>query len=102
MPDRANRVNDIARRQIVTARHFRLTGRASAEPTAFVQETRTGGAMNRAIDAATAEQRRVGGIDDRINPYRRDVCPECLDRFYQLLLSVGPRAPLFESAPSAA
>jgi hypothetical protein len=68
MPDRAYRVNDIARRQIVTARYLRLTGRASAEPTALVQKTRAGGAMNRAIDAATAEQRRIGGIDDRVNP----------------------------------
>jgi hypothetical protein len=68
MPDRAYCVNDIACRQIVTARYLRLTGCASAEPTALVEKTRTGGAMYRAIDAAAAEQRRFGGIDDRVNP----------------------------------
>jgi hypothetical protein len=29
--------------------------------------------MDRTIDAATAEQRRIGGVDDGVNAHTRDV-----------------------------
>jgi hypothetical protein len=40
---------------------------------AFGEELGPSGAMDRAIDAATAEQRRVRGVDDGVNGKRRDV-----------------------------
>jgi len=46
---------------------------AATQPSALGQQLGTGGAMNRAVDAPAAEQRRVGGVDDRINPQRGDV-----------------------------
>jgi hypothetical protein len=43
------------------------------EGAAFGQQVRPGRAMDRAIDAASAEQRGVGGVDDGVNAQRRDI-----------------------------
>ena len=73
VPDRADRVDHVARRQAVAARDSRLAGRAAAERAAFGEQFRSGGAVNRAIDAAAAQQRRVRRVDDRVDVERRDV-----------------------------
>jgi hypothetical protein len=40
---------------------------------AFGKKLGSRGAMNRTIDAATAEQRAIRGVDDRVDAERRDV-----------------------------
>src|SRR4051794_33236593 len=40
---------------------------------ALGEKLRPRGAMNRAIDAAAAEQRRVSGVDDGVNAQARDI-----------------------------
>jgi hypothetical protein len=67
VPDRADGVDDMPRRQPMAGRDFGVTGFAAIEGTAFGQEFGAGGAVNRAVDATAAEQRRVGGVDDGVN-----------------------------------
>jgi hypothetical protein len=66
-------MDDICRRQAVAAGQPRLARRAAAERAALGQKLWTGGAVDRAIDPATAEQRGVGGVDDRIDGKPSDV-----------------------------
>ena len=73
VPDRADRVNDPFGGQFVAARDFGLAGGATAERAAFRQQLRARRAMNRAVHTATAEQRRVGGIHNRVHALLRDV-----------------------------
>jgi hypothetical protein len=65
-PHRTDRVDDVPHRKPAGARGLRVTGSAAAVQSALVQDLRPGGAMDRAVHAATAEQTRVRGIDDRI------------------------------------
>src|SRR6185437_663239 len=73
LPDRADRMDDVTRRQPVAARDPRFSGGTAAERPAFGQKLRPGRAVNRAIDAAATEQRRVGRVDDRVDIERRDI-----------------------------
>ena len=66
-PDRADRVDDVASRaRPPAAGRARVAGLAAAERPALVEELGPGGAMDRAVDAAAAEQARVGGVDDHL------------------------------------
>jgi len=71
--DRANGVNDIRCRQPIAARDFRRTGVAAAERSTVGQQLWSSGAVNGAVDPAAAEQRPVGGVDDRVGGKRRDI-----------------------------
>ena len=51
-----------ARRKPVAARDLRLAGVAAAERAAFREKLRPGGAVDRAVDAATAEQRLFAAL----------------------------------------
>ena len=72
-------MNHIPRWQTEPGCQPRLAGRAPDARTHFGnlpacrQQFRTGGAMNRAIDATAAEHPLVRGIDDGVNVERRDV-----------------------------
>ena len=66
-PHRANGVNDPACRQTEAGGDARLTARATAETTAVLLQPRTGSAMNCAIDATPAQQRRVGGVHNGVH-----------------------------------
>src|SRR2546427_11407456 len=72
-PDRADRVDDPARRQGVTARQPHLAGRTAAEPAALLPQARAGCAMDGAVHAAAAEQARVRGVDEGVDVERGDV-----------------------------
>ena len=72
-PNRANSVNDPARGKIVAFGDLRLARRAAIQSTALFQELRACRTVNRAIDSAAAQQRRVGGIHDGIHFLIRDV-----------------------------
>ena len=73
VPHRPDRVDDVFRRQVVAARDLRRAGGAAAERSAFRQQLPSGGAVDRAIDPAAAEQRGVGGVDDGVDRERGDV-----------------------------
>ncbi len=60
-------------RQPIASGDLGVTGLAAMERAAFGQELRPGPAMDRAIDAAAAEQRRVRGVDDGVNAQAGDV-----------------------------
>src|SRR6266576_1728773 len=56
VPDRADGMNHMPRRQPVTSGNFGISSRTAVQGAAFGQKLRPGGAMDGAIDAAAAEQ----------------------------------------------
>jgi hypothetical protein len=66
-------MNHMPRRQTVTPCDFGVAGLAAMERAAFGQKFGPGRAMDRAIDAATAEQRRVRSVDDGVNAQGSDI-----------------------------
>jgi hypothetical protein len=78
-------MDDVPGRQVEAGRGAGLAGGAAhagahlGQRAARRQQPRSGSAMNGAVDAAAAEQRRVGGIDDGIHRQRGDVGPHRLD-----------------------
>lgn len=73
VPDRADGVDHMARGQTVAAGNLGIAGFAAAERFTLGEQLRTGCTMDRAIDAAAAKQRRIGGVDDRVDGQRGDV-----------------------------
>jgi len=80
LPHRADRMDHVPRRQPMASRHFRIAGRATAKRAAFGEQFRSGGAMDRAVHPATAQQRLVRGIDDCVHGESRDVRVERAQR----------------------
>jgi hypothetical protein len=60
-------MNHMPRRQPIRRSDFGIAGLAAMERAAFGKKLRPGRAMDRAIDAPTAEQRGVGGVDNGVN-----------------------------------
>ena len=60
-------MDHVARWDLKTFRDLGVAGLAAAELAAFSQQLRPSGIVNRAIDTAAAEQRRIRCVDDRIN-----------------------------------
>ena len=56
LPDRADSVDDVASRQAVSAGEPSLAGWAATELSAFREKIGSDGAMDRAVDSATAEE----------------------------------------------
>jgi len=59
--------------QLKARRDPRLTGRTAADLPACFQQLRPGGAVDRAVNPAAAQQPLVGGIHDRIDGQGGDV-----------------------------
>src|ERR1700744_47943 len=78
-PARTDGMDDMPRRKIVAARDFRIAGFAAAERFAFAQKLLARGTMDRAVDAAAAEQAFVGRIDDCVDIELGDVAERDLD-----------------------
>ena len=64
--DGADGMDDILCGQLVGVCGFGVAGFASVECVAFGEELFAGCAVDGAVDAAAAEERRVGGIDDGV------------------------------------
>ena len=73
VPDRPHRMDDVTGRQPVSFGDPGIAGGAAAEFAAFGQQFGTGGAMNRAVDTAAAQQRSVRRIDDGVALKGRNV-----------------------------
>jgi hypothetical protein len=86
-PDRANSVDDVARGQPEARRDLRLAGVATGEDLAGSAKPRAGRPMNRAVNAAAAEQSLVCGIDDGVDVKLGDVAFDDLDAVRQALLT---------------
>jgi hypothetical protein len=73
MPHRPDGMNDMPRRQLVAFGDFGVAGLAAVKRAALSEQLRPGGAMDRPIDAAAAQQRGIRGVDDGINAQCGDV-----------------------------
>jgi len=73
VPDRANGVNHVPRRQAIGSRDLGAAGLTTVERAAFGEKPRSRRAMDRTIHATPAEQRPIGGVDDGVNAQCRDV-----------------------------
>ena len=60
-------MNYVPRRQPVSQGDFSAAGLATMEGAAFREQLGPGRTMDRAIDAAPAEQGRIGCVDDGVN-----------------------------------
>ena len=73
VPNRSDGMNHMSRRELVTFGDLGVAGLAAVQGPAFVLQFGAGCIMNRPIDAATAEQRRIRRVDDGVNAERGDV-----------------------------
>ena len=73
VPNWADRVDHVLGPESISASYLGIAGFATMKLAAFSQQFGAGGAMNRAVDTATAKQRAIGCIHDCINGKGRDV-----------------------------
>ena len=73
MPDRADGMNHMPRRQPITLGDLGTAGLAAMERAAFGEKLWPGRTVDRSIDAAATEQRGVRSVDDGVNAQARDV-----------------------------
>jgi hypothetical protein len=73
VPDRSNGVDDMPGGKPITLRDLGIAGSAAAQRTALGKQFGSGGAMDRAIDTASTEEGRIGGVDDGVNAQDGDV-----------------------------
>ena len=67
VPDRADGMDHMPCRQPVALGDFGAAGLAAMKGAAFGEQFGPRRAVDRAIDAAPAEQGRIGGVDDGVN-----------------------------------
>ena len=72
-PDRSDGVNYESSGQTIATSDFRFAGFTAAKRTAFPEQFRSSGAMNRPIDSSAAEKRRIRRIHNGINIEFRDI-----------------------------
>ena len=65
--------------QVVAARGLGISGGASCQLAALLQQPRAGGSMNGSIYAASAQQRVVSGVDDGIHRHLCDIAAQGAD-----------------------
>src|SRR5579884_1156832 len=85
-PNRTHGVNDKARRQPITLCDFCFARPTAAKRPAFLEQFRAGGAMNRAVNAAAAEQRRISCVHDAVGSNFGNVSPNNLDFVLKVFL----------------
>ena len=79
-PDGADGVNHVSARKAIAARQLRFAGSAAAQRPAFRQKLRPGGAMNRSVHAAPAQQSRIRGVHNRVHGHFRKVVADDFKR----------------------
>ena len=85
-PDRSDGVNDESSGQTMAMRDFRFARFAAAKRTAFREQFRSSGAMNRAIDSSAAEKRRIRHVHNRIDLDLRDIAADDIDFAIEIFL----------------
>ena len=79
VPDGSNGVNYPRSPESMAACYPGLPGRTPPQSPTLLQEPRPRCTLNGAVDASPAEQRRVGGVDDRVDLAGRYVALNYLD-----------------------
>src|SRR5947209_8776420 len=87
VPNRTDRVDHPFGGQLVTFGDFGFAGHTAVEIAAFLQQLRTGGTVNGAVNSPAAQQSFVGGVHDRIHLELGDVA---LNDFNARLLHFSP------------
>src|SRR5579884_2174985 len=85
-PNRTDGVNDKPRRQPIALCYFCFARPTAAKRPAFLEQFRAGGAMNRAVNAAAAEQRRISCVHDAVGSNFGNVSPNNLDFVLKVFL----------------
>jgi len=67
IPYRTDGMDDVFCFQAISAGDLGATGHAAIERAAFGEQLRPRGTMDRTVDAASAEERRICGVDDGVN-----------------------------------
>lgn len=67
-PDGADSVDDVERRQAVSARYLGFTGFASAQAAAFIHELGSCGTVDGTVHSPAAQERAVGGVHNGVHP----------------------------------
>src|SRR5262245_13341158 len=93
-PDGADRVNHMPRLEAEAGRDLGLARRATAERGASRFKLGAGRAVDRAVDAATAEQTPIGGVDDGIDIERGDVALDDFDAVMHSRIGRRVQAPI--------
>jgi hypothetical protein len=88
-PDRPDGVDDISGRQTIPLGQLGISGFAAAQPGAFLQQPRTGSAMNGAVHSAAAQQSIVGGIDYGIHRQSGNVSLDDFNGSFHVFLISG-------------
>ena len=78
-PDGTDRVEDVARGEVAGTGRLHVAGRTAAERLALLEDRRARRAVDRAVDAAAAEQALVRGVHDRVHLLARDVALDDLE-----------------------
>ena len=78
-PDRTDGVNDESSWQTISVRDFSFAWTTTAQQAAFGEQFGACGAVNRAIDATTAEERCVRRVHNGVNVQFSDVALDDLD-----------------------
>lgn len=73
MPDWADGMDYVLRRQPVSASDLGVAGLAAAERAAFVKQFGPCRAVNGTVNATAPQQRRMCGVDDSVNAQCRNV-----------------------------
>jgi hypothetical protein len=81
-------MDDMPGGETIAAGQLRLAGRTAAEHATFGQQLGAGGAMDRAVDTAATEQRRIGRVDNGVDLKPGDIAgfqadPQMHARFYE-------------------
>ena len=79
LPDRPDGMDHVSRREVAGRRRLRVAGLAASEEPRLGEDRRPAHAMDRPVDASAAQERRVRGVDDRIDLLLRDVALHELD-----------------------
>jgi hypothetical protein len=73
VPDRTDRVDDVPGGKSIAPRDLGIARRTAAQLTALGEKFGSSGAMDRAIDTASTQERRIGCVDDGVNAQGRNV-----------------------------
>src|SRR5204863_3769252 len=101
LPDGADAVDHLTGFQTVAAGELCLPNVGAAQGPAFLEQLGAGPAVDRAVDAAAAEEPGVGGVHDGVDVEQGDVAFDHLDHALLPLLPSASASPIRFASRSA-